>query len=192
MYMSDYDSYIQLPATSGAQSHWYFQIWDYLSMPKDLTTYEERAAAAPWTGTALGCPGFKNFGYTAANQYPYGMNGRFQPSWSNGSWDHTYRQTKLVRIEVPGETVLVADQPCQYAMNRGGMAILYSRSIIDQACGSLSYLFDHASYGPKAEVRHGGRVINVLYIAGHCKSITALENEGLPTYTVTMWDGKKH
>jgi prepilin-type N-terminal cleavage/methylation domain-containing protein len=192
LYMTDYDGYIQLPATSGAQSHWYFQIWDYLSMSKKLTTYEARANAAPWMGTPLGCPGFKNFSYTDANQYPYGMNGRFQPSWSAGSWDHTYRQTKLNCIERPTATAMVADQPCQYAMNRGGMAVLYSKSILDQACGSLSYLFSHAAYGPKAEPRHGGRLINVVYIAGHAKSVTARENTGLPTYNVTFWDGKKH
>ena len=192
LYMTDYDSYIQLPSTSGAQSHWYFQIWDYLSMSKKLTTYEARAAAAPWAGTPLGCPGFKNFSYTAANQYPYGMNGRFQPSWSNGSWDGTYRQTKLVRIPKPEATVIVADQPCQYAMNRGGMAILYSKAFIDRSCSSLSYLFSHASYGPRAEVRHGGKVINVVYIAGHAKSLTVAENVGIPTYDVTFWNGKKY
>ena len=192
MYTLDYDGFIQLPSTSGAESHWYFRLWKYLSMPENLTTYNERANAAPWMGTALGCPGFKNFSYTGSNQYTYGMNGRFQPAWSNGSWDGTQRMTKLTRIEEPGATCLVADQPCQFSMNRGGMAILYSKASISQACGSLSYLFTHASYGPKAEIRHGGRLINVLYAAGHCKSISALENEGLPTYTVTFWDGKKH
>jgi prepilin-type N-terminal cleavage/methylation domain-containing protein len=191
MYMSDNDDYIQLPATSGAQSHWYFQIWDYLSMSKKLETYEERAADAPWKGTALFCPGFKNFTYTAAGQYPYGMNGRFQPSWATGSWNGKYDYTKLVRIGVPGATSLVADQPCQFAMNRGGMAVMYSPTVIDRYCSSLLYLFTHASYGPKAKERHGGQVINVLYISGHAKSLSAQENTSLGTYTTTFWDGKK-
>lgn len=192
MYTLDYDGFIQLPSTSGTESHWYFKLWKYLSMPENLETFNERAAAAPWMGTPLGCPGFKNFSYTTSGKYPYGMNGRFQPAWSNGSWDGTQHMTKLTQLKKPGATCLVADQPCQYAMNRGGMAILYSPSTINQACNSLTYLFSHASYGPKAEQRHGGGLINVLYIAGHCKSITARENEGLPTYDVTFWDGKKH
>jgi hypothetical protein len=120
------------------------------------------------------------------------MNGRFQPSWSNGSWDGTYRQTKLVRIEQPTKTAIVSDMGCLYAMNRGGMAIMYSKAVIDQTCSSLSSLFTNASYAPRAETRHGGNLINVLYVSGNAKSLTARENEGLPTYTVTFWDGKSH
>jgi prepilin-type N-terminal cleavage/methylation domain-containing protein len=192
LYIDDSDGYLQMPATSGAESHWYFRLWKYLNMPENLETYEDRAGAAPWMGTALGCPAFKRFDFKDGNQYPYGMNGRFHPAYSNGSWNGTYKQTKLTKIEAPSRTGLVTDAPCLFALNRGGMAILYKQELVSKYCNSLIGLFTNSTYGPRAETRHdGGSKINCLYVGGNVNSLNIMENEGIYSYDRTFWDGKK-